>query len=129
MGQKRLRAFGWALAVIFLLVGAASFYSGTTLGGRDPVSSQCAASPDVPSTGGPYFENTTVAGWVTYAPLGVTCSYDVPGDRVGAQTVAHQNWVESLVCVVSASLVVFGVWIAASRRPIPVAALNIRSEA
>lgn len=117
-GPVGRRALGWALIVLCLGVGLFWFHSGTTLGGLDPPSSQCAASVDVPTEGGPYYEDATVTGAATYFPLGMICIYDSPNDSVGPQTVDHQNWVETVVCLISVLGLGWGFWLAIGRNRI-----------
>ncbi|MCU1523479.1 MAG: hypothetical protein JWO18_373 [Microbacteriaceae bacterium] len=115
-GTRMARVFWWGFAVLFAVIGLVSFFAGTTIGGHIPPSSQCSLSADVPDKGGPYYENTTVTGAVTYFPLGIVCTYDSPDDSIGPQTVAHRNWGETIVSFVSLVGVVLGIVLGAIQK-------------
>lgn len=108
------RGLGWMLVILCLGTGLFWFHAGTSLGGLEPASSQCSTAPtaDRPTKGGPYYENTTVTGWVTYFPLAIVCTYDSPDDSIGPQTVHNQNWAETVVCLLSLLGVGLGVRLA-----------------
>ncbi|WP_306896162.1 hypothetical protein [Agromyces albus] len=68
---------------------------------------QCLSAP-YPASGGPFHEGTDVSGHATLFPLGLDCTYDVPGDAFGPQTIHNYRFDSTLVLVVSLSAVVGG---------------------
>ncbi|KQQ03401.1 hypothetical protein ASG06_07700 [Rathayibacter sp. Leaf185] len=81
-------------------LGLASIAVGWAFNGLDPLDVQCARGP-FPDAGGPFFEPTRVTGEPTLLPVGVSCTYDVDGDDVGAQTIRHDNLSATVGLIVS----------------------------
>ena len=100
------RVAGWLVVLPLLAVAFVAGILAFTIDGLGPPSSQCARATELPTVGGPYFENTTITGSPVWLPLGLACTYDSPDDSVGPQTVLHLQWGESAVVVASLGLAV-----------------------
>lgn len=80
----------WVALLASLLVLCVAAAIGLNPGGRHSPDSQCAQLAP-PSTGGPYYEDSTVVSRRKLVPLGLDCTYDSPRDSVGPQTVEHTS--------------------------------------
>lgn len=92
LSPRRRRVLASVVLAVSVFYAGNAFLTGITLDGIDPPATQCSQAGERPELGGPYTEATVVAGERTFLPLGVTCSYDAPGDGLGPQTVANSKW-------------------------------------
>ena len=101
------RVLGWVAVVVFTASALWLLATGLIFDGWDPPGIQCLRG-DVPQSGGPFYETAIVTGQQTLFPLGIDCTYDVPGDDFGPQTVHHYNVGTTIALVVSGLGVVGG---------------------
>ncbi|MFB2581354.1 hypothetical protein ACEXQD_08885 [Herbiconiux sp. P15] len=94
------RTVGWVAIALFAVVAALLLAVGWVHDGWAPPDAQCISGPS-PDRGGPFYENTEVSGRVSLFPLGVDCTYDVPGDGFGPQTVHNYNAAPTITLVLS----------------------------
>jgi hypothetical protein len=73
----------------------------------------------LPEPGGPFYENTEVAGERTFMPLGVNCTYDSPDDAIGPQTVQNTNWPATAFWIGNSIIALYGASLAFRPRAIP----------
>jgi hypothetical protein len=100
------RIAAWLVVLALLAVAFVAGILAFTIDGLGPPSSQCARAQQLPTVGGPYYENTTITGSPVWLPLGIACTYDSPDDAVGPQTVLHLRWGETVVVVAALGLAV-----------------------
>lgn len=93
-------AAGWITIVGCCILGLLLIGFGWIHDGWAPPATQCLHGP-VPELGGPFYEQTEVTGERSYFPLGVLCTYDVPGDDYGPQTVHNYKLVPTALLVAS----------------------------
>jgi hypothetical protein len=100
------RIAAWLVVLALLAVAFVGGILAFTIDGLGPPSSQCARAQQLPTIGGPYYENAIVTGSPVWLPLGIACTYDSPDDAVGPQTVLHLQWVETVVVAAALGLAV-----------------------
>ena len=96
--DRRIR--GAIMMLIAFPIALGSFAFGHIVEGLDNPDTQCShvmfSRPPIPiashGEGGP----NEVGGW-SIVPLGITCTYEEPGDGIPPQTVVHANWPATVI--------------------------------
>lgn len=119
MGARRaLKALCAVLAVVFGGIGLLALLFGMGFGPNSGIQHRCVVATELPSTGGPYFEDTIIRAERLGFPMGLRCIYDSPRDSVGPQVVVHEEWAMTGIMLGSAAIAI-GALVIATREERP----------
>jgi hypothetical protein len=102
------RILGLLVLTVFGLLALGAFLVGITLDGKESPAVQCTRSRHLPESAGSFNEGTRVSGERTFMPLGVNCTYDIPNDAIGPQTVQNSNWPATMFWVGGTLIALYG---------------------